>query len=155
MLLTRCVNIIICHLAMIARVCQFYCLCICVLVYLFMCVRCELCLDVVHGVSVAIKWQISYNLVMFARIEAHQSTRRRALGGGGQANDAQAEDAEGCRPFYSHRMAQTRTYWVKIILLNDQIKCLHMAAVATTEKELEKNTTGTFLQCIKIESALK
>lgn len=30
-----------------------------------------------------------------------------------------------------------------------------MAAVATTEKELEKNTTGTFLQCIKIESALK
>lgn len=82
MLLTRCVNIIICHLAMIARVCQFYCLCICAPVYLFMCVRCELCLDVVHGVSVAIKWQISYNLVMFARIEAHQSTRRRALGGG-------------------------------------------------------------------------
>lgn len=68
---------------MIARVCQFYCLCICAPVYLFMCVRCELCLDVVHGVSVAIKWQISYNLVMFARIEAHQSTRRRALGEGG------------------------------------------------------------------------
>lgn len=33
--------------------------------------------DVEHGVSVAIKWQISYNLVMFARIEAHQHERER------------------------------------------------------------------------------
>lgn len=31
--------------------------------------------DVVHGVSVAIKWQINCNLVMFARIVAHQSER--------------------------------------------------------------------------------
>lgn len=54
---------------MIARVCLLYCMCL----YMFMCE--SIYTDVVHGVSVAIKWQISYNLVMFARIEAHQNTK--------------------------------------------------------------------------------
>lgn len=49
---------------------------------------------------------------------------------------------------FQHRMPQSEAYWVKIILLNDQIKCLYMT-------EATKNTMNVKKEEKKIRNALK